>query len=65
MADIGSWRVTGDPVTLRSTARLVGRIALWASVALVLARGLGEVLGFEGFQPDSPDYQALATKLTR
>jgi hypothetical protein len=47
LADIGSWRVTGDPATVRSTARLVGRIALWASVALVLARGLGEILGFD------------------
>jgi hypothetical protein len=45
LADIGSWRVAGDPATVRSTARLVGRIALWAFVVLVLARGLGEILG--------------------
>jgi Conjugative transposon protein TcpC len=45
LADIGSWRVATDAATVRSTARLVGRIALWAFVVLVLARGLGEILG--------------------
>jgi len=48
LADIGSWRVAGDPATVRSTARLVGRIALWAFAVLVLARGLGEILGSGG-----------------
>jgi Conjugative transposon protein TcpC len=46
LADRGSWRVAGDPATVRTTARLVGRILLWAFVALVLARGLGDILGF-------------------
>jgi Conjugative transposon protein TcpC len=51
LADIGSWRIAGDAATVRSTARLVGRIALWALVVLVLARGVGEILGSGGDRP--------------
>jgi hypothetical protein len=47
LADIGSWRVASDPATVRSTARLVGRIALWGFLALVLVRGLADILGLE------------------
>jgi hypothetical protein len=45
LADGGSWRIARDAAAIRSTARLVGRIALWACVALVLARGLGDIFG--------------------
>jgi hypothetical protein len=48
LADIGSWRAASDPATVRSTARLVGRIALWAFVMLVLLRGVGEIMGSGG-----------------
>jgi conjugative transposon protein TcpC len=48
LTERGSWRAAGDPATVRSTARLVGRIALWACVVLVLVRGVGEILGSGG-----------------
>jgi Conjugative transposon protein TcpC len=47
----GSWRAAGDPATVRSTARLVGRIVLWAFLALVFARGLGDILSSGGDRP--------------
>jgi hypothetical protein len=48
LADSGSWRVAGDPATVRATVRLIGRIVLWAFVAVVLVRGLGGIVGFGG-----------------
>ena len=38
--------MAGDPATVRTTGRLVGRIVLWGLVALVLVRGLGDIVGF-------------------
>ena len=45
MAHRGSRRGAGDPAAVRTTGRLVGRIVLWGLVALVLVRGVSDIVG--------------------